>query len=272
MRRFVGFFARRYDALSATARIRLPIATRQLTSYKSGSTEDNHVPSLSPSSSTTTLDDTVDFAAAVIEKEEEEEVVDVRRFMHGRRNIERRDSVNDAILTERMTFQQRLASSSSSSSTWPSSSSSSSLSSLIKDIEALGLGTKRRRYRVYHTKPRQSNNNNAFADADQTKSQNTGSAGNIWLTDWPSFDRQTHYNSTTFIPNQGTERWLRRCRLDWFFFHLVTHTISTYPPTTTQSFGCYDRIRPPSRVGQQPVARVQTRIAGDRLRRTLQQR
>ena len=165
MRQFVEVFIRRHDVLFAATRIRLPMAIRPVSSYKSGSADNNHVPS-------TTIDDTAEASAVV---EEEDEVVDVRRFMHGRRNIERRDSVNEAILTERMNYQQRLSSWSSSS--LPPSS-SSSMSQLVKDIEALGLGTKRRRHRVYHTKPRQSN---AVANSDQAKAQNTGSAGNDYL-------------------------------------------------------------------------------------------
>ena len=154
--------------LARTGRIRLSMATRQSFSHKAGRIDSkNHLPP-SPSS---TEEDTSDGNTVLVE--EEEEVVDVRSFMHGRRNIERRDSVNDVILTERMTYQQRLASWSSSSPTAASSSSSASLSSspssmtqLIKEIEAMGLGTKRRRHRVYHTKPRQSN---ASAHVDQTK-------------------------------------------------------------------------------------------------------
>jgi len=138
------------------------MAIRHSSSFKTGIVDNDDIPpfpALPPLSSST-------------EEDTSEELVDVRSFMHGRRNIERRDSVNDVILTERMTYQQRLALWSSSSAS--SSSSSSSITQLIKEIETLGLGTKRRRHRVYHTKPRQ---HNASAQVDQTKSHNTGSAG-----------------------------------------------------------------------------------------------
>ena len=159
--------------LARTGRVRIPTATRQSFSYKAGRIDNNnHLPS-QPSSTEENMSD--DNAVLV----EDEVVVDVRSFMHGRRNMERRDSVNDVILTERMTYQQRLASWSSSSSSTASSSSfssssSSSMTQLIEEIEAMGLGTKRRRHRVYHTKPRQSN---ASVHVDHTKAQNTGSAG-----------------------------------------------------------------------------------------------
>lgn len=66
--------------------------------------------------------------------------MDIRRFMHGRRNIERRDSVSEEILHERMLHQQRLAALDTTTST---------PIELVKAIQAMGLGTKRRKHTVY---------------------------------------------------------------------------------------------------------------------------
>jgi ribosome biogenesis GTPase A len=62
----------------------------------------------------------------------------LQEYMHGRKNRERRDSVNEGILLERFTHQERI-------------SKIEVTPSQIKEIESMGLGTKRKRNLVYRT-------------------------------------------------------------------------------------------------------------------------
>ena len=90
--------------------------------------------------------------------DENGDIVDLSELMHGRKNLERRDSVTDSILLERQAHQQRIR----------------TLSANPKDVKALaalGLGSKKRRLFVYKVQF------NQFIDVDEGsyKKSQTGS-------------------------------------------------------------------------------------------------
>ena len=71
--------------------------------------------------------------------DEADATFDAQRYMHGRRNVERRDSVSKEMLLERMQHQRRLES-------------VEVARVLVDAVDALGLGTKRRKHTMYKTR------------------------------------------------------------------------------------------------------------------------
>lgn len=93
-----------------------------------------------------------------IDNDDDNDDADLSELMHGRKNMERRDSVNDAILLERRAHQKRIKTISVDSRD-------------IKLLSALGVGSKKRRHFVYKVQY------NQFIDVDEGtfKKSQTGS-------------------------------------------------------------------------------------------------